>query len=404
MKIVWIIDNKFRELYGLYDLKKNLSKKNIKIYFFYIPLWKTAIDLINPNIVVVPNLYKESCGPIVDYAEKKNVDIFMHSSEGMYYTDVTQRAKYPINLIRKVKKFLVWSKLDSKYLIKKGLKKKVVVSGCLKFDKKNYRFKTKNKKKIKIIGIPTHLRTITGSGISKFNIPFYLKKVILKKNYERLGYFKFEYEYIELITKIIEKLDKKFDIIFKVSPFEDPKIYKETFPGQKIFPGHDIRDFLRNVDVILNVFSSTAIDAIKYNVPVINFNKFVNWDKDLLKTKKVGPNAKLGAIKIGIEPRNLDELIGLLKKNKKYLLKLCKKKNLFKKANELAGTYDSLGVMTSLFVNYGKNIKKRPYNYIYYIKYLLVELKQTLFGRIRPANFKRWKLSDQKLLFNLRLY
>ena len=71
MKIVWIIDNKFRELYGLYDLKKNLSKKNIKIYFFYIPLWKTAIDLINPNIVVVPNLYKESCGPIVDYAEKK---------------------------------------------------------------------------------------------------------------------------------------------------------------------------------------------------------------------------------------------------------------------------------------------------------------------------------------------
>ena len=32
--------------------------------------------------------------------------------------------------------------------------------------------------------------------------------IILKKNYERLGYFKFEYEYIELITKIIEKLDK----------------------------------------------------------------------------------------------------------------------------------------------------------------------------------------------------
>ena len=71
MKIVWIIDNKFRELYGLYDLKKSLSKKDIKVYFFYIPLWKTAIDLINPNIVVVPNLYKSSCEPIVNYAGKK---------------------------------------------------------------------------------------------------------------------------------------------------------------------------------------------------------------------------------------------------------------------------------------------------------------------------------------------
>ena len=26
MKIVWFVDNKFRELYGLHDLKKNLSK------------------------------------------------------------------------------------------------------------------------------------------------------------------------------------------------------------------------------------------------------------------------------------------------------------------------------------------------------------------------------------------
>ena len=72
MKIVWIIDNKFRELYGLYDLKKKLSNYNIKLYLFHIPVWKTAIDLINPNVVVVPNLYKTSCEPIVRYAEKKN--------------------------------------------------------------------------------------------------------------------------------------------------------------------------------------------------------------------------------------------------------------------------------------------------------------------------------------------
>ena len=67
MKIIWIIDNKFRELYGLYDLKKKLLKHKIDLYLF-IPIWKTAIDLVNPHIVIVPNLAKNSCEPIVRYA------------------------------------------------------------------------------------------------------------------------------------------------------------------------------------------------------------------------------------------------------------------------------------------------------------------------------------------------
>lgn len=71
MKIIWIIDNKFRELYGLYDLKKKLFEHNIELFLFNIPVWKTAIDLINPNIVVIPNLAKTSCEPIVKYASKK---------------------------------------------------------------------------------------------------------------------------------------------------------------------------------------------------------------------------------------------------------------------------------------------------------------------------------------------
>ena len=62
----------------------------------------------------------------------------MHPSEGMYYTDEIQEDKYPIHLIRKVNKVLVWSKLDANFLIKKGFKNKVIVSGSLKFDKRNY--------------------------------------------------------------------------------------------------------------------------------------------------------------------------------------------------------------------------------------------------------------------------
>ena len=257
MKILWIIDNKFRELYGLHDLKKNLLKYNIKLFLFDIPIWKSAIDFINPNIIVVPNLYYTSCEPIVKYAYKKNIDVFMHSSEGMFYTDKIQKAKYPNQLIKKIKKILVWGKLDAKYLIKKGHKNKLVESGCLKFDQKNYLeiVKEKKNKKINVIGIPTHMRLITGSGISRFNIPYGFRKLIKEKKFYRLAYLKMEYEYIELISNLIGRLENNYKIIFKVSPFEDPKIYKKTFPNQEIHEGHDVRDFLKNVDVFAGVLT-----------------------------------------------------------------------------------------------------------------------------------------------------
>ena len=407
MKIVWIIDNKFRELYGLYDLRKNLLKHNIKVYFFYLPIWKSAIDFINPNIVIVPNLYNSSCEPIVNYVNKKNIDIFMHSSEGMFYTDEIQRAKYPDHLIKKIKKIFVWGKLDKKYLIKKGHKNKIIESGCLKFDQKNYSKKKQKKKnkKIKVIGIPTHLRLITGSGISKLNIPYGIRKHFKEKRFSKLGYLKFEFEYIELISKIIEKINDKFKIVIKVSPFEDPEIYKYAFPELEIHKGNDVRDFINNVDVILNVYSSISVDALKFNIPVINLSKLVKWDEYILKNKKLGPSpgSYLSAINIGIKAKNFDDLNYLLKKDKSYLLKLSKKKNFFNKANDLAGTFNSLDIFTNFFVSCKKNYQSKPYKYLKFVKYFLVEVKLYFFGRPKPANFKRWKLTDQKLLYNFRI-
>lgn len=403
MKIVWIIDNKFRELYGLYDLKKKLLEHNIKLYLFYIPIWKTAIDLINPHAVVVPNLYRTSCEPIVKYSKKKKIDIFMHSSEGMYYSDKIQNLKYPLHLIKKINKILVWGKSDAKYLIKKGYKNKIVESGSLKFDKRNYATKGLQNKKINIIGIPTHSRVISGFGRSKLMIPFLIRQCTLDKDFEKLGLYKFEYEYIRLLTDIIEKIDKKKQIVFKISPFEDPEIYKKTFPKQDIFEGNDVRDFLKDVDVILNVYSSISVDALKYNVPVISINKFINWDSAVIKNKNYGPNAKHGSVSLGIQPKNITELHNLLKKDKKYLINLCKKKNFFKKANELAETHDSLQLITELFIKYKAHVSYRPYNYFMYLKYLLVEIRQSLFRRPRAANFKRWRISDQKLLKEYRL-
>jgi len=405
MKIIWIIDNKFRELYGLYDLKKKLFEHNIELFLFNIPVWKTAIDLINPNIVVIPNLAKTSCEPIVKYASKKKIKVFLHSSEAMFYTDEAQRQKYPTHLIKKIDKVLAWSKMDAKFLIKEGFKNKVLITGNLKFSKENYENKTKKQKKIKVIGIPTQSRVISGNGISKQNIPYYIRHVV--ENYEasRVGYLTFEIHYIETLVKVLKEIGEDYQVVIKVSPFEDKKIYKKTFPEVKIFQGDDIRDFLKKVDVILTVFSSTSVDALKYNIPVISITNLIKWDKSVLLDKSRGPKAKHGAVALSIQPKNVSELKQLLKKSKKKLIDMCESKNFFKKADELAITSDTLDILTKLFLEYQKKISPRDTNYFMFLKYVAVTVRQILFRRKRGKQlYYFWSLRDRKLLKSFKLY
>lgn len=405
MKIIWIIDNKFRELYGLYDLKKKLFEHKIELFLFNIPVWKTAIDLINPHIVVVPNLAKSSCEPIVKYASKKKIKVFMHSSEAMFYTEEAQREKYPTHLIKKIDKVLAWSKMDAKFLIKKGFKNKVLITGNLKFSKENYENKMRKQKKIKVIGIPTQSRVISGNGVSKQNIPYYIRHIVENYDASRLGYLTFEIYYIETLVKVLKEISKDYQIVIKASPFEDRKIYKKTFPEVKIFQGDDIRDFLKEVDVILTVFSSTSVDALKYNIPVISITKLINWDKSVLADKSRGPRAKHGATVLSIQPKNMSELKRLLKKSKKELIELCESKDFFKKANQLATTFDTLNILTRLFLEYQKKINPRNTNYFMFLKYIAVTVRQILFRRKRgKQRYDFWSLRDRRLLKSFKLY
>ena len=74
---------------------------------------------------------------------------------------------------------------------------------------------------------------ISGFGRSKLMIPTIIRRTTLKKDYEKLGLFKFEFDYIQLLTEIIEKIGKKKEIILKVSPFESREIYKNAFLSKK---------------------------------------------------------------------------------------------------------------------------------------------------------------------------
>ena len=107
-------------------------------------------------------------------------------------------------------------------------------------------------------------------------MPFYIRHRKIKLN--RL---KFEIEYIAFLVKILNSLSQKFKIILKVSPFEDPEIYRQTFPEFEIYQSQDIRGFLKKVDVLFNVYSSSEIDALKFNVPVINITNLLVWENFL---------------------------------------------------------------------------------------------------------------------------
>ena len=162
---------------------------------------------------------------------------------------------------------------------------------------------------------------------------------------------------------------------------------------------------MKDVDVVLTVYSSTSVDALKYNIPVISMTKFINWDKTVLADKNRGPMAKHGASVLSIQPKNMSELKKLLKKSKKELIKLCESKNFFKKADELAITSNTLDTLTNLFLEYKKKINPRNANYFMFLKYIAVTVRQVLFRRKRGKQlYDFWSFRDRRLLKSFKLY
>ena len=323
----------------------------------------------------------------------------------MFYANEVQEDKYPKNLVKKISKVLVWSKLDAKFLINNGFKNKVLVSGCLKFDKKNYANNIKKNKKIKVIGIPTHNRVISGFGITKNNIPFYIRQWIENNRKMRINYLKFEIDYIVCLVQILNSLNKKFKIILKVSPFEDPEIYRKSFPEFEIYQSQDIRGFLKKVDVLLNVYSSSEIDALKFNIPVVNITNLLAWGKSMISGKAIGPytmigpSQKYGAGTLSIRPKNMNELKKLLNNDTKKLVEICKKRNFMKEAEKFACTQDTLGILINLFLEHKKNTSTKYINYFMLLKYIVVEIRHFVFRGKRSRNiFRLWSFGDMKLL------
>jgi len=392
MNIVWIIDNKFRELYGLYDLKEKLKRTNINLHLVHKFSWKVGIQFFNPQIVVIPNLAVTAGAIILDYAYKKKIDVYLHTSESIFFQDYVQKDKYPINLIKKVKKVLLWSKEDGKYLKKRGFSNKLYLSGSLKYDQSQYKDTTYNiNKKITSVGIPTSLRYNTSH--TYINVPWNIRNAVYNSDNLKLTFIKRENEYLELISKIIKQLvSKNIKIIIKPHPFESVTIYEEAFPEAEIFKGNDVRSFLKKTDIILNLRGSIAVDAIKFNIPVIKLDNCIVWKK----------HDNQAPTKIGLSVKNFNNVINLITRNSKNKLFLrCKNKGDLVESEKLACSNNNLNAYLLLFKE-THTVNKRI-NIFYILKYLFVEIRQFFFRGRRKQLFAFWNYKDRRLLKDLRL-
>ncbi len=389
-KVLYVIDNKFRDLWGFYNLRENLKKKNYLLHFCGKFNWRLGIDYINPDIVVLPNARKENLAfqKIVNYAYKKNIKIIIYPSESLDFGEDYLRNEFPEEIMKKISKLLLWSDDQGQFLAKDGFGSKLKTVGTARFtSKKNNR---KNDK-VKVIGITGSGRYLA-PGIGEANVPRFI--FTRQKNRRLVGAIKNEVEFLDFISKIINKFSSTdVKIIFKPHPFESIQTYKNAFPSIEIEQHPDIRVFLSKIDVLINQQSSANLNAITSEIPVINVTNAIFLHKDYQEVD----DAYLPS-RIGININDIEDLYNLINNNSA--------KDLFKKNidngdlelfKKLVPDFDTINLMTQEITNIDlpKSKPKNIFNGIlYYIKELYLFYKE----KNRNPLFRPLKKEDQNLI------
>ena len=135
----------------------------------------------------------------------------------------------------------------------------------------------------------------------------------------------------------------------------------------------NIHEFLKRVDVVLNLYSSGSIEAFIGNVPVISLKNLIPIKRKRLKN--------IISTEIGLKPKSINNLISLLKSRPKDLQKKIKtKKNIAKVKKSIEFEKDLTNFIQS-FLKLKIYDKKNFVNFFYLPKYILSELKSLLLFR-----------------------
>ena len=127
MNILNVIDNKYRDLWGIYKIREKLSEKNIKLFLCNKFNWNLAINYINPSIIILPHIRKASphFQKIVHKAHSKNIKVLVYPSEALNYRKEHLIDEFPENILDKIHKIFMWSE-DQAQIISEKHKDKIV--------------------------------------------------------------------------------------------------------------------------------------------------------------------------------------------------------------------------------------------------------------------------------------
>ena len=390
MKICWVIDNKYRDLYGLYDLKKNLKQKNLDLCIINKYHWLYALKYFNPHYVIIPNIYKTSGLPILEFCIKNDIRVILYNVEGFHTDKKLLKIYFQKKYLKDLYKIYVWSPQEVKYLIKVGYpRSRIVLTGALKLQTNKQK---KFPKKIKKIGIISTNKFFSGRFVGDLSTPImhhiYRKKPNKEDVKHTIGFMHYEIDFLNLIKNIIFATKKKYEFIVRPHPFEDSDFYVN--PHFKLDQTINIHDFLNNVDVVLNHYSSASLDALIYNVPTISLEHL------LKKSYKIEVLDNFFPKNLAYKPKNMNELLFIL--NDKNFLSEYKKihEKKFKKImNKKHPIEDGITRISNSFDSYKKNKK---FNYFKSIIMFAVYELYYFIKYNRDTAYKLYFKKDRKLL------
>ena len=359
MRICWIIDNKYRDLYNLFNIKQILNKKEIILTILNKYHCLEYIDFLRPEYVVIPQFSKLGI-TITEYCQKKKIKVILINSEGF----VEKRAYanfYPhVKKIKKLHKIFCTTKSEVDYVSEKGFKKKILITGSLRhynIEKKNY------PKKVKNIGIISTNKYIA----SRFNKNIIEEFLHRKKNGKEIfkDFISYEMEFLNFLTEI-EKLfyKKNVKFLFRPHPLEDKNSYKDF--NFEIDNSSSTYEFLKKVDIVINDYSSLALECYLSNVPVLNIRKII-----LYRLKHINNYLPL---KFGYKVysyKNLKELI----LNKNFLIKYNISRDIKNEIDkELCRPIDTVKTISDYFI-INKRSTKKSFSFFKFLKILIREIK-----------------------------
>lgn len=396
MRITWIIDNKYRDLYGLYDLKNKLKKFNINLILINKYHWNYAIKLFDPHYVVVPNLYKTSGLPILKFCIKHKIKVILHNVEGFHLDKNSLEIYFPKKYLKYLNKVFTWCPHEKYYLAKIGVpKKKVVTTGSLRYQGEIVK---KFPSKIKNIGIISSNKYLSGrfneeNGSNLINQIFRWKDENSYEAKHTVNFMHYEVDFINAMKKIIFSTKKKYNFILRPHPFEYPDFYKNKH--FKINKSQNIYDFLKEVDLILNHYSTATIDALKLNVPVISLEKIL---KDSYKHKALD---NFFPLNLSYKVKSINNLKNILEEKsflknykKKYKLKFDKIFNKFHPTN------NGINLMLKNFIPFKK---KKKFNFFKSLLFFVMYEIYYILKYNRDTAYRFYSFKDHRLLkkFNI---